>query len=236
MLSDEFGWTADFKMNLFFTLSEFVYVTELLGVAVFAITGALAAQGKHMDILGVVVLAIVTSLGGGTIRDLTLDIHPLLWIQNDTYIWTAVISAVSAFWICRYLRYPRRLLIILDALGMALFTVLGAQKAISLDLPPIIVVMMAMVTGCAGGMVRDVLTRQIPLILHRHGELYATCSIIGAVLYVWLEGSMHPVVLVALSISIIFIIRMAAVFGDICLPEFIVAGHKLERRDDKERG
>ncbi|WP_315980020.1 TRIC cation channel family protein [Aliamphritea spongicola] len=85
-------------------------------MAVFAITGALAAQGKHMDILGVVVLAIVTSLGGGTIRDLTLDIHPLLWIQNDTYIWTAVISAVSAFWICRYLRYPRRLLIILDAL------------------------------------------------------------------------------------------------------------------------
>ncbi len=217
------------------SISEFIYLAELVGVAVFAITGALAAEGKQMDILGVVVLAIVTSLGGGTIRDIALDIHPLLWIQNTTYIWTAIISAVCAFIVCRYLRYPRRLLIILDSLGMALFTVLGAQKAINLGLPAVITVMMAMITGCAGGMVRDVLTRQIPLILHRHGELYATCSIAGAILYVMFYGLINPLLLSVLAIAVIFIMRMAAVFGDICLPEFIVAGHKLEPREVVEK-
>jgi uncharacterized membrane protein YeiH len=207
----------------------FIYIADLVGVAVFATAGALAAQGKRLDILGVVVLAIVTSLGGGTIRDITLDIHPVVWIADTTYLWTAIISAVVAFVVCRYVQYPRRLLLVLDAMGLALFAVLGAEKAIALDFPPLIVVMMAVITGCAGGMIRDILTGQIPLILQKDGELYATCALAGAVFYILSYDYMDAQLVALIAMLIIFILRMAAMFADLKLPEFIVAGHKLEK-------
>ncbi len=209
-----------------------IYVAELVGVCVFSITGALAAQGKRMDILGVVVLAIVTALGGGTIRDITLNAHPIGWVVNNTYLWTAIVSAVSAFLLCRYFSYPRRTMLVLDAAGLALFAILGAEKAMSLGVGPAIVVMMACITGCAGGMIRDILTREIPLILHRDGELYATCAMVGAIFYVLLSGVLEERLLATASMLIIFLARLAAIFGNLRLPEFIVAGHKLESPDE----
>lgn len=208
---------------------EFIYFADLIGVAVFATAGALAAQGKRLDILGVVVLAIVTALGGGTIRDITLNLHPVLWIADTAYLWTAIISAVVAFVVCRYVQYPRRLLLLLDAAGLALFAVLGAEKASSQDLPALIVVMMAVITGCAGGMIRDILTGQIPLILQKDGELYATCALAGAILYVAMEDILPGQILAVMSMTLIFVLRMAAMFADLKLPEFIVTGHKLEK-------
>lgn len=212
--------------------ASLIFMAELIGVSVFSITGALAAQGKRMDILGVVVLGIVTALGGGTVRDITLNSYPIGWVVNNTYLWTAIISAVSAFLVCRYFLYPRRTMLVLDAAGLALFAILGAEKAMSLGVGPVIVVMMACITGCAGGMIRDILTREIPLILHREGELYATCAILGAVFYVVFYGLIEETVLAIASMLIIFVLRLAAVFGDLCLPEFIVAGHKLESPDE----
>lgn len=208
-----------------------IHLFDLLGVAVFAITGALAAQGKKLDILGVVVLGIVTALGGGSIRDITLNQHPLIWIENSTYLWVAIISAVAAFFGCRYLTYPRRLMLLLDALGMSLFAVLGAQKATALGMPPVIAVMMAMLTGCAGGMIRDILTRQIPLVLQRNGELYATCALIGAVIYVLFSGYIPEPLLMLVSISVAFVIRLASLYAGLELPEFVMKGHRLEPRD-----
>ena len=208
------------------------HLAELAGICVFSITGALAAQGKRMDILGVVVLAIVTALGGGTIRDITLNAHPIGWVVNNVFLWTAIISAVTAFWVCRYFAYPRRTLLVLDAAGLALFAILGAEKAQALGVSPGIVVMMACITGCAGGMIRDILTREIPLILHRDGELYATCAMLGAAVYVIFHGMMDARVLAIVSMLVIFISRLAAIFGKLRLPEFIVAGHKLESADE----
>lgn len=212
--------------------ASLIFIAELVGISVFSITGALAAQGKRMDILGVVVLAIVTSLGGGTIRDITLNAYPIGWVINNVYLWTAIISAVSAFLVCRYFLYPRRTMLVLDAAGLALFAVLGAEKAMSLGVGPTIVVMMACITGCAGGMIRDILTREIPLILHREGELYATCAILGATFYVVFYGLIEDRLLAIAAMLIIFITRLAAIFGNLCLPEFIVAGHKLESPDE----
>ncbi len=205
---------------------------ELAGICVFSITGALAAQGKRMDILGVVVLAIVTSLGGGTIRDITLNAHPIGWVVDNVYLWTAIISAVTAFITCRHFAYPRRLMLVLDAAGLALFAILGAEKAQVIGASPGIVVMMACITGCAGGMIRDMLTREIPMILHRDGELYATCALVGAVFYVVFSGLMDERLLAVSSMLIIFACRLAAIFGKLHLPEFIVAGHKLESPDE----
>lgn len=209
-----------------------IYLAELAGVCVFSITGALAAQGKRMDILGVVVLAIVTALGGGTIRDITLNAHPIGWVVNNVYLWTAIVSAVTAFLACRYFLYPRRTMLVLDAAGLALFAVLGAEKAHGLGVSPGIVVMMACITGYAGGMIRDILTREIPLILHRDGELYATCAMVGGAFYVMFFGLMDERLLAVVSMLIIFISRLAAIFGKLHLPEFIVAGHKLESADE----
>ena len=201
---------------------------ELAGICVFSITGALAAQGKRMDILGVVVLAIVTALGGGTVRDITLNAHPIGWVVDNAYLWTAIVSAVVAFIACRHVPYPRRTMLVLDAAGLALFAILGAEKAQALGVSPGIVVVMACVTGCAGGMIRDMLTREIPMILHRDGELYATCALVGAVFYVVFFGVLDERVLAVAAMLIIFACRIAAIFGKLRLPEFIVAGHKLE--------
>lgn len=210
---------------------HFIYIADLLGVAVFATAGALAAQGKRLDILGVVVLAIVTSIGGGTIRDITLDIHPVVWIADTTYLWVAIISAVVAFVVCRYMQYPRRLLLVLDVMGLALFTVLGAEKAMALGFSPVIAVMMGVITGCAGGMIRDILTGQIPLILQRDGELYATCSIVGAVFYIAFYDVLGEQFLALVGMAIVFVVRLATIFANLKLPEFIVAGHTLEDMD-----
>ncbi|GGK61066.1 trimeric intracellular cation channel family protein [Amphritea balenae] len=218
-------------MNELMSTEQLIYLFDVAGVAVFAITGALAAQGKKLDILGVVVLGIVTALGGGTIRDITMDVHPVIWIADTTYLWTAIVSAVSAFILCRYLTYPRRLMLLLDALGMSLFAVLGAQKAIALNMPPVIAVMMAMITGCAGGMIRDILTRQIPLILQRNGELYATCAMLGAIVYVAMSGLIEDSMLMMISITVALVVRLASMYTGLELPEFVMKGHKLEPRD-----
>ncbi|MBY4675299.1 trimeric intracellular cation channel family protein [Marinobacterium arenosum] len=214
---------------------EFIYLAELVGVVVFASSGALAAQGKRLDILGVVVLAIVTALGGGTLRDIVLDSHPVSWIANTSYLWMAIVAAVSVFILCRYWNYPRRALLVLDAMGLALFAILGAQKALAMELPPVIVVIMAMVTGCAGGMIRDIITGQIPLILQRDGELYATCALLGALFYVVFDGTIDDQLLALVAMAIIFLVRLAAMFGDLCLPEFVMAGHRLEPREVKKQ-
>ena len=213
-----------------------LYLAELLGVAVFAVTGAIAAQGKQLDIFGVVVLAIVTALGGGTIRDITMNSHPLIWISDVSLLWTAIISAVGAFILCRYLRYPRRLMLVLDAMGLALFAIGGAEKAMAAELPTLIVVMMAVITGCAGGMIRDLLTGEIPSILR--SELYATCAVAGGCFYVMFYDFMDARVVALAAMLLIFMLRLATVFARLRLPQFVMAGHRLEsarEARDKER-
>ncbi len=222
-------------MNDFISTEQLIYLFDMAGVSVFAITGALAAQGKKLDILGVVVLGIVTALGGGSIRDISLDVHPLIWVEDTNYLWTAIISSVSAFILCRYLLYPRRLMLLLDALGMSLFAVLGAQKAMALGMPPVIAVMMAMITGCAGGMIRDILTGQIPLILQRNGELYATCAMLGAIVYIVFSEIVDGGLLMLVSITVALVVRLASMYTGLELPEFVMKGHKLEPKDKVNR-
>ncbi|TCK08826.1 trimeric intracellular cation channel family protein [Marinobacterium mangrovicola] len=210
--------------------AEFIYVADLIGVAIFAITGAIAAPGKRLDILGVVVLGFVTALGGGTIRDITLDLYPLVWVEDTLYLYVAIVSAVAAFIASRYIPSPRRALLVLDAMGLSVFAILGLQKALAAGAPEAVAVMMAVITGVAGGMIRDVLTGQIPLVLQRGGELYATSALLGALVYLgayqlldepspWLDIS---------AMVIIFITRMAGLVAGLRLPEFIVRGHRLE--------
>jgi len=161
------------------------YLLDLAGVAVFAVSGALAAGQPALDLFGVVVIAAVTAVGGGTLRDLLLHRHPIFWIADATYLTVIVGSAVVTVGYVQLWPPPRDALLIADALGLALFALSGAQVAEAAPRPPLIVVLMGTMTGVAGGVVRDVLTAQIPLILRR--DIYATAAIGGVALYLLLQ-------------------------------------------------
>ena len=163
-----------------------LYVLDLLGVAVFATSGALAAGRARLDLLGVVVIASVTAIGGGTLRDLLLNRHPIFWIRDPTYLVVTTAAAVLTVLVMRLQAPPGNALLVADALGLALFAISGAQIAEAAGLSPIIVVLMGTMTGVAGGVLRDVLTAQVPLILR--GDLYATAAIAGIALYLALTA------------------------------------------------
>ncbi len=158
-----------------------IYLLDLFGVAVFAITGALAAGKKKMDLFGVVVLALATALGGGTLRDVILGAYPVFWISNPTYIFVGTAVAVSIFTAARFMRPPDRALKFADAFGLAVFTVIGTEKALSQGVPVSIAVIMGVMTGVAGGIIRDILSGEIPLVLK--AEIYATASLCGAIIF-----------------------------------------------------
>lgn len=194
-------------------------ILEFVGVAVFAVSGALAAGRKSLDLLGVVVIASVTAVGGGTLRDLLLDRHPVFWISEPLFLYVIVASALLTVAYTRRYRPPERLLLIADALGLALFTIGGAQIAELAGLTGIVVVIMGTLTGVAGGVIRDVLSAEIPLILRR-GRIYATAAITGAVVYLVLQGLIGRTAAALLGMGCIALLRFAAILWNLTLPVF----------------
>lgn len=195
-----------------------LYILDLMGVAVFAASGALAAGRKGMDLLGVVVVAAVTAIGGGTIRDLLLDRHPVFWMADTRYLVVILASAaVTLLWV-RVRRPPKVALEVADAFGLGLFTIAGAQVAEQAGMPAIIVMLLATMTGVAGGVVRDVLLAQIPHILRR-GDIYATASIVGAGTYLGAKGiGVGEVTAATVGVVVVVVIRIVAIRLGLQLP------------------
>ena len=194
------------------------YAIDLLGVAVFAISGVLAAGQKGLDLLGVSVVAIVTAMGGGTLRDLLLDRHPIFWIADPTYLWVALGAIALTLGYLRFWLASRRALLIADALGLAFFTISGVQIALQAGHPALIAVLMGTITGVVGGMLRDILTSEIPLIL-RPGRLYATAAIVGAVVFVLLrKTSFSPDGAALAGMAVTATLRLLAIAYDLTLP------------------
>jgi len=200
-----------------------LYILDLFGVVVFAVTGALAAGRKRMDLFGVTVLALATALGGGTARDLVLGTGSVFWVADPLYVVVGAAAAVLTFIVARLWRLPERVLLVGDAFGLAVFTVIGADKALGLDVSPAIAVLMGMMTGTVGGMIRDVLSGEIPLILRR--EVYATASLCGAVVFVVL-ASVFPGAWAnaAAAVAVVLAIRLAAIRFRLSLPTFLPSG------------
>jgi uncharacterized membrane protein YeiH len=199
-----------------------LYLLDLIGVAVFAVSGALVAGRKHLDLLGVAVIATVTAIGGGTIRDLLLDRHPVFWIGDPTYLLVILLAAALTILYSRLRKPPRVSLLIADAFGLALFTVSGAQVAEQRDLPGIIVVLMGTITGTAGGLLRDVLCAEVPLLL-RQADLYATAAIIGATAYLIVQAvGLEPTHAALVGMATIVALRLAAILWRLRLPVFRV--------------
>lgn len=153
----------------------------MLGTGLFAITGVLAVSRRGLDVFGAVALGLVTAVGGGTVRDLLIG-APVFWFADVNYVWAALAGALAAFWIGHVFRGTLRLLLYLDALGAALFAVAAANKVLLLGLPAPIAVIMGVLTGIGGGLVRDLLAGRPTLLVSR--EIYATPILIGCVVFV----------------------------------------------------
>lgn len=191
---------------------------EMAGVMVFAASGVLSAGRKGMDLIGVVVIAVVTALGGGTLRDLLLERHPVFWIGNTVHLWACFAATALTLVYVRFWRPPGGLLSLADALGLALFTIGGAQIAQQAGAGPLIVVVMGVMTGAAGGVMRDIISAEVPLIF-RPGRLYATAAFGGAVLYLLLEQVGVPREIAAiLGMALIAVLRIGAILRDWRLP------------------
>src|SRR5476649_2242382 len=157
-------------------MNELVYVIGMSAVAVSAVTGVLEAGRKPIDLFGVVLVALTSALGGGTIRDVLLG-RPVFWVADQTYLIAAAAAGVATFVLVRLVRLPKNLFLVPDALGLALFTIIGAQAGLVYGAPWFVASFLGVVTGVFGGVLRDILCNEVPLVFT--GELYATASWAG---------------------------------------------------------
>ncbi|MCC5853176.1 MAG: trimeric intracellular cation channel family protein [Alkalimonas sp.] len=198
---------------------DYLHWFDLLGIAVFAITGTLAAWRKQMDGFGVLVLATVTAIGGGTLRDVLLDV-PVVWMNNNNYFITIFSAAlVTIVLLRRRMTIPNNTLQFFDAIGLAFFVIMGTQKALDHGTSYFVAVMMGTMSGVAGGMIRDVLCREIPMVFR--GELYAFTCIFGATIYIltqWAGASTFIAMLI--GISSLLSLRLAAIKWQLTIPVF----------------
>jgi uncharacterized membrane protein YeiH len=193
---------------------------DLAGVAVFAASGALAAGRKSLDLFGVFIIAAVTAIGGGTTRDLLLDRHPIFWLNDPAYLVTIVLAAGATVLVVRRrpaAASPGRPLLVADALGLALFTITGTRLACEAALPLPACALLGMMTGVLGGVFRDVLSGEVPLILRR--DLYATAALAGSLSYLAAQGLPRPVPSL-LGLGVVLLLRALAILRGWRLPIF----------------
>ncbi|MBX2887083.1 MAG: trimeric intracellular cation channel family protein [Ferruginibacter sp.] len=196
---------------------SFLYFIDVMGIAAFSISGVFAAMEKRLDIFGVFIMAFVTSIGGGTIRDLLLGNTPVSWLRNIDLLFVVFIGAIVAIVFRNVLRNFRKTLLLFDSLGLGLFTIVGIQKGLAFDLHPLMCLGLGTITACFGGVLRDISLNNIPLIFQK--EIYASASLLGGGIYLLLrETNIYSEVSDILCIVIICLIRLLAVRLDWRLP------------------
>jgi len=202
-----------------FSMSEWFHWIDLAGVAVFAISGTLMAYKKHMDGFGVFVLAAVTAIGGGTLRDMILDL-PVFWVKDPSFFYVIMAAAIiTIIWLRKRQTFPIRYLFVADAIGLAFFNIMGLQKALAYGATPFVAIALGTMTGVFGGLIRDVICREIPLVLK--GELYATTCVIGGAVYVLgVTLDINNDICMAAGLSTTLIVRLLAMKWHWHLPVF----------------
>ncbi|MEG1684968.1 MAG: trimeric intracellular cation channel family protein [Bacteroides sp.] len=197
-------------------MPTFVQILEFIGTFAFAISGIRLASAKRFDWFGAYVVGLVTAIGGGTIRDLLLDITPF-WMTNPIYL---ICSALALFFVILFgknLIHLHNTFFVFDTIGLALFTVVGVEKTLALDYPLWVAIVMGSITGAAGGVIRDIFINEIPLIFRK--EIYAMACVIGGIVYgICHWFSLDIVFTQCMSGCSVFVVRMLAVKYNICLP------------------
>ncbi|QNJ98442.1 Putative membrane protein [Constantimarinum furrinae] len=187
-----------------------------MGTISFSISGVLTALKKRMDPFGILIIAFVTAVGGGTLRDVLID-FPITWMRNLTFVYVIVGASVFAVIFRKKLGYIRRSLFLFDTIGIALYTIVGVEKGISADFPPIICIALGTMSAVFGGVIRDILCNEIPIIFRK--EIYATACILGGVTYfLLLKTSLSENFVVIISGSVVITVRLLAVYFKLSLP------------------
>jgi len=196
----------------------------VIAIVAEAMTAALAAGKREMDWVGVYLLGCVTALGGGSMRDVLLGHYPLTWVAHPSYLLLTGGAALFTIAVARYMHKLRNIFLFLDAVGLVVFTVIGCNVAIGLDLPVIVVVASGMITGCMGGVLRDILCNNIPLLFW--AELYATVSILTGLLYIGgLSLNLHHDMVMAFAMAVGLMLRLLALRYGWSMPKFIYSGN-----------
>ena len=204
---------------------KLILLIDILGTIAFAISGVLTALNKRLDPFGILIIAFVTAVGGGTLRDVLIDAN-VAWMRNLTYVYVILAATIFAVIFRKRLGYIRRSLFLFDTIGIALYTIVGVEKGIAADFHPIICVALGTMTACFGGVLRDILCNEIPIIFRK--EIYATACILGASAYFLLHFTpISEDFIVVISGSIVIIVRLLAVYFNLSLPS-------IYRKDELE--
>ncbi|MEY6434120.1 trimeric intracellular cation channel family protein [Thioalkalicoccus limnaeus] len=205
-------------------LDELMYWIGLSAVAMMAAAGVLEAGRKRFDLFGMIIVALAAALGGGSVRDLLLD-RPVFWVVDQTYLIGALSAACTTFFLARFVVLPTRFFLIPDAAGLALFTITGTNAAIAWGAPWLVASFMGVVTGVMGGILRDVLCNEEPLVFK--GTLYATAAWTGALILLGLMALDMAGWIAALAAgAVIFLLRLIAIRWEIGLPRFTAKGSR----------
>ncbi|MDY0779536.1 trimeric intracellular cation channel family protein [Tenacibaculum sp. IB213877] len=195
-----------------------IYVLDIIGTFAFAISGTLVASKKQFDIFGVIIIAFVTAVGGGMLRDIMINAHPINWIGDLNYIWTILIAVIFTFLFKSKIEPLRKTFFLFDTIGIGVFTLLGLQKGLNYELHPFVALVMGMVSAVFGGVIRDVLTSKVPLIFKK--EIYASACLAGGVVYLLLYYfQINESIQFILSVMVIVVIRLIAAKYHLQLPK-----------------
>lgn len=193
------------------------YVLDILGTIAFAISGALMAMNKKMDPFGVFIIAFVTAVGGGTLRDVLIGKQPVIWMNDITYIFLIGFAVLIAILFRKKLRHLQKSLFLFDTIGLGIFTITGTEIGINANFHPIISIALGTMTACFGGVIRDILCNNIPILFRK--EIYATACIFGSIAFIVLNNFNIDQSIVYVSTSLIVIaIRLVAVKYHLSLP------------------
>ena len=195
-----------------------IYSLDLIGTFAFALSGALVAERKSFDIFGVAIIAFVTAVGGGMLRDVLIDAHPINWIGDLNYMWIIALAVVVMYLFKSRIAPWAKTFFIFDTVGLGVFTLIGVEKALNYGLNPVPAVIMGMITACFGGVIRDVLTNQVPLIFKK--EIYASACLVGGIVYLLSRLMDLPENMQAIStVGVVILIRTVSVKYKLELPK-----------------
>lgn len=195
----------------------FYETIDILGTIAFAISGVLVAMEKRLDLFGILIVAFVTAIGGGTLRDLLIGNTPVVWMRSGVYVATIITTVIIAIGFARQLKYLRKSLFLFDTVGIGLYSLIGVEKGLEAELSPVICILLGTITASFGGVIRDILCNEIPVIFRK--ELYATPCILGAASYfLWIQIPIPESMAYAAGIVVVIGIRLLAVRFKIQLP------------------